>query len=87
MDKKYLNNLQCNFPNVIGSFCGYGVATSDFRTPKIGWKGIDTYIQKDGINNDFGVFDDPDSFYAQHESNLKGVKAVLYKYVVKKLMN
>jgi hypothetical protein len=87
LDKKYLNNLQCNFPDITGSFCGYGVATSDFRNPQIDWNGTDTYIQKDGINNDFGVFDDPDSFYSEHGSNLKGIKAVLYKHVVRKLMN
>jgi hypothetical protein len=87
LDKKYLNSLQCNFPDVTDSFCGYGVATSDFRKPEIDWNGTDTYIQKDGINNDFGVFDDPDSFYKQHGSNLSGIKTVLYKYVVRKLMN
>ena len=87
LDKKYLGNLQCNFPDVKGSFCGYGVATSDFRNPQIDWNGADTYIQKDGINNDFGVFEDPDSFYKEHGSNLSGIKAVLYKHVVRKLMN
>ena len=87
LDKKYLNTLQCNFPDITGSFCGYGVATSDFRNPQIDWNGTDTYIQKDGINKDFGVFDDPDSFYSEHGSNLNGIKAILYKYVVRKLMN
>ena len=87
LDKKYLNKLQCTFPDIKGSFCGYGVATSDFRNPPIDWNGTDTYIQKDGINHDFGVFDDPDSFYKEHGSNLNGVKAILYKYVVRKLMN
>jgi len=87
LDKKYLNNLRYKFPDVAGSFCGYGVATSDFRNPPIDWNGTDTYIQKDGINHDFGVFSDPDSFYSENGSNLTGIKAVLYKYVVRKLMN
>ena len=87
LDKNYLNKLQCSFPDVSGSFCGYGVATSDFRNPRIDWNGVDTYIQKEGINHDFGVFDDPDSFYKAHGSNLSGVKAILYKHVVRKLMN
>ena len=87
LDKKYLNKLQCTFPDISGSFCGYGVATSDFRNPQIEWNGNDTYIQKDGINHDYGVFDDPDSFYKMHGSNLRGIKAILYKHVVRKLMN
>lgn len=87
LDKKYLNKLQCTFSDVTGSFCGFGVATADFRNPKIEWKGTDTYIQKEGINHDFGVFDDPGSFYKKHGSNLSGVKAILYKYLVRKLMN
>ena len=87
LDKKYLNNLQCKFSGVTGSFSGYGVATSDFRDPEIEWKGTDTYIQKEGINNDFGIFDDPDTFYKKHGPNLSGVKAILYKHVVRKLMN
>ncbi len=87
LDKQYLHKLQCTFPDINGSFCGYGVATSDFRNPPIDWKGTDTYIQKDGINHDFGVFKDPDSFYKKHGSNLKGIKAFLYKHVTRKLMN
>ncbi|WP_372739272.1 transglutaminase family protein [Neptunomonas sp.] len=87
LDKNYSNKLQCIFPDATGSFCGYGVATSDFKNPKIDWNGSDTYIQKEGINHDFGVFDNPDSFYKKHGSNLSGIKAFLYKYVVRKLMN
>ena len=87
LDKEYLNNLQRKFPDVTNSFCGYGVATSNFRAPQIDWNGNDTYIQKDGINNDFGVFEDPDSFYREQGSNLSGIKSVIYKNVVRKLIN
>lgn len=87
LDKNYLTKLQCIFPDFKGSFCGYGVATSDFMNPKIDWNGTDTYIQKEGINHDFGVFEDPDTFYEKYGSNLSGIKAILYKYVVRKLMN
>lgn len=87
LDKNYLNKLQCTFPDITGSFCGYGVATTDFRNPQIEWKGADTYIQKEGITHDFGIFDDPDSFYKAHGSNLSGAKAILYKHIVRKLMN
>ena len=87
LDKKYVHGLQTIFPDITGAFCGYGVGTSDFKNPRIDWKGKDTYIQKDGINHDFGVYDDPDSFYNAHGSNLSGVKKILYQHVVRKLMN
>ena len=87
LDKTYLHGLQTVFPDITGSFCGYGVATSDFKHPQIDWEGTHTYIQKDGINHDFGVYDDPDSFYNEHGSNLNGAKVILFKYVVRKLMN
>ena len=87
LDETYLHNLQEKFSEATGSFCGYGVATSDFRNPPIAWSGTDTYIQKDGINNDFGVFAEPDAFYAEYGSNLSGLKSLFYKHVVRKSMN
>ncbi len=87
LDKKYLANVQSNFPEVTGDFSGFGIATSDFRNPKVDWKGSDTYIQKNGINHDFGIFDDPDSFYKENGSNLSGLKSFLYKNIIRKLMN
>lgn len=51
------------------------------------WRGTDTYIQKDGINHDFGVFESPDAFYARHGSNLSGFKRWLYQRVVRHQMN
>ena len=44
----------------------YPVRWLDLADPPVDWRGSDTYIQRDGINQDFGVFDDPDAFYARH---------------------
>ena len=87
LDNPYLESLQKKFSNVEGAFCGYGVATSDFKNPPVEWKGDDTYIQKDGINQDYGVFDSPDDFYDKHGSNLSGMKRIIYQYIVRKWMN
>ena len=87
LDKLYLNSLQKKFPEVQDNFCGYGVATSNFKSPIIDWQGGDTYIQKEGINNDYGVFDSPDDFYEKHGSNLSGLKKLIYSRFVRKLMN
>ena len=87
LDKKYLNNVQKKFSNIKGDFSGYGIATTSLKNPKIDWKGENTYIQKEGINIDFGVFDDPDSFYQRNGSNLSGLKALVYKNIIRHQMN
>jgi hypothetical protein len=75
------------FPDVRGSFCGYGVAIDPFEAPPVEWKGESTYIQRDGINGDFGVFDSPDEFYEQHGANLSGFKQFAFRHLGRKLMN
>ncbi len=47
----------------------------------------DTFIQKEGIADDFGVFDSPDAFYARHGSNLSGLRRWLYERVIRHAMN
>ena len=86
LDNAYLSRLQQRFAGA-ATFCGYGVATQDLACPPVAWVGEDTYIQKEGINHDFGVFDSPDTFYARHGSNLSGFKRWLYVHVVRHWMN
>lgn len=87
LDKRYLSALQKRFAEEPGPFCGYGAATPDLQNPAVDWRGTDTYIQRDGINHDFGVFDSPDAFYAKHGTNLKGTKRWVYQNVVRHAMN
>jgi hypothetical protein len=86
LDMPYLASLQRRFADQ-KRFCGYGAATRDLSAPGVEWKGQDTYIQKDGIADDFGVFDSPDGFYARHGSNLSGLKRWLYTHVIRHRMN
>jgi Transglutaminase-like superfamily len=86
LDELYLASLQRRFPQA-RRFCGYGAATPDLSAPGVEWQGQDTYIQKDGIVDDFGVFDSPDAFYARHGSNLSGIKRWLYERVIRHGMN
>ncbi|MFY7916692.1 MAG: transglutaminase-like domain-containing protein [Rubrivivax sp.] len=86
LDAPYLASLQRRFPDR-QRFCGYGAATPNLAAPDVEWRGQDTYIQKDGIADDFGVFDSPDEFYARHGSNLSGLKRWLYKHFIRHHMN
>ncbi|QTD47466.1 transglutaminase family protein [Ottowia testudinis] len=87
LDRTYLCALQVRFADHRGAFCGYGAATPDLQSPRIEWQGEDTYIQKDGINADLGIYDSPDAFYAERGTNLSGLKQWLYKHVVRHWMN
>ena len=87
LDKKYLNKLQEKFKNCNGTFCGYGVAVKDFRHLNIDWNKNNTYIQSEGINNDFGIFDSPDELFKIHRQEMSCFKEFLYKNLGRHLMN
>ena len=87
LDAGFLDGVRCLFPDAEGEFCAYAIGTPDIQNPPVEWKGTDTYIQKTGINHDYGIFDSPDAFYAKHGSNLSGLRRLLYAHVVRHLMN
>lgn len=87
LDLSYLKKLQQKFEDHSGFFCGYGVCTKAFKKPDIYWNENDTYIQKEGIKQDFGLFDDPDSFYRSHTQELNFMKKFLYQNLTRHLMN
>lgn len=70
-----------------GAFCGYGVAVTDFQNPVIEWEGNNTYIQSEGINQDFGVYDSPDELLKEHGQQMSRTKELLYRYLGRHLMN
>lgn len=86
LDADFLRSLQRMFPKAT-TFCGFGVGTPNLKAPAVQWQGTDTYIQKEGINNDLGVFANPDTFYAKHGSNLSGFKRWVYRNFVRHWMN
>ncbi len=87
LDRNYLSSLQNKFKGQDGAFCGYGVATLELHAPKVEWCGRDTYIQKEGIADDYGVFESPDEFYRERGTNLSGLKRWLYVYLFRHAMN
>lgn len=87
LDAGYLDGVRCLFPEARGAFCGYAIGTTDIQNPSVEWTGADTYIQKTGINRDFGLFDSPDEFYSKHGANLSGFRRLLYRHFVRHWMN
>lgn len=87
IDKSYLSNLQKINSNCTGAFCGYGVAVTDFMNPTIEFERNNTYIQSEGINQDFGVYDNPDALLKEHHQELSRIKAFAYRHLGRHLMN
>lgn len=87
LDSQYLKKLQEKFYDCKTSFCGYGAATDNFQNPQVEWNANDTYIQKEGINHDFGVFNSPDEFFEKYQQQLTLLKKWIYRNIGRKLMN
>ena len=87
LDRKYLSKLQKQFANCTGPFCGYGVAVKDLQHPIIDFDRNNTYIQSEGITQDFGVYNSPDELLKIHHQEILGIKAFAYRYLGRHLMN
>lgn len=87
LDKEYLSQLQNINPACSGAFCGYGVAVKDFHNPIIDFERNNTYIQSEGITQDFGVFACPDNLLKKHHQEMSPLKAFLYRNFGRCLMN
>lgn len=87
LDKPYLNSLQKLNKDCSTTFCGFGVYTDKFQNPEIEWNLNNTFIQDKGINNDYGLFDSPDEFYAKHQQQLSPLKRLLFRIFIRHIMN
>lgn len=87
LDKKYLGKLKEKRNDCSGAFCGYGVAVKDFKNLIIEFDRNNTYIQSEGINQDFGVYDSPDELLEEHHQEMSVIKAFAYKNFGRHLMN
>lgn len=87
LDKPFLSALQTRFAGQLETLCGYGVGTDCLSAPPVDWVGESTYIQKTGIDADLGLFGSPDDFYRSHSQQFSGLRAVLYRHVVRHWMN
>ncbi len=89
LDPNYLAGVQALYGNQSRGICGYGAATEDIQNPPVRWQGTNTYVQKEAIVEDHGVFDSPDDLYRKRGSNLDatGIRRFLFKHFVRKMMN
>ena len=87
LDRTYVEKLQIINKNYHGEFWGYGVAVKDLMNIMIDWNMNNTYIQSEGITQDFGVYNNPDELLKEHNQDMTKVKAFLFRNVDRHLMN
>jgi len=87
LDTRYISGLTAHLQQTTGPLLGYGVGTIDIGNPAIDFNGGPTSIQMTGVNQDLGVFTDPDAFYATCGTNLSGPRAWLFSLWVRHRMN
>lgn len=87
VDRPYVEKLQARYPDYMGSFYGYGIATLNFRNPPIKWEGEGTAIQAKAIRGKLGSFPDPDAFFAAHPEAEGRTRMLRYKLVLRPRLN
>lgn len=87
LDDAYLQQVKKLYPGKTGNFCGLGVATTRFEDPPIHFKGKPTFIQREAIAKDLGVYDHPDSFYDKHGPNFSGLRRLIFAGPVRRILN
>lgn len=85
LDNAVIESLQRRFPER-SALCAYGAGTQRLQDPGLQWEGQSTYVQSTGINQDFGLYDAPDDFYARHRQ-LTGLRGFIYRHFVRHWMN
>ena len=89
LDQKYLDSARRLFPEA-KKFEGWGISCPDLSTVNTDWDGEgDTFIQKDSIVKDYGIFSSPDDYYDEHGDNLSNmnpIKQFIYRYLISKIL-
>ena len=65
----------------------HSVAVRDLHHPTIDFDRNNTYIQSEGINQDFGIYDSPDELLREHHQEMSRLKVYIYRNLGRHLMN
>lgn len=85
-DQTYLTSVQDKHTSATGEFKNYAIATKNIKDPKIEWQGKDTFIQKEAVVHDYGIYPSPDEFFRIHRQYLSKVKNFIYAHFISKMM-
>ncbi|MBQ6265606.1 MAG: transglutaminase domain-containing protein [Clostridia bacterium] len=87
LDRKYLTGLKELNAEAKDEFYGYGFAAKGFQSAAADWQGESASIINRAFKRDLGVFASPDELLGERTQEIKGLRAVLYSFAVRHLMN
>ena len=85
-DERYVRAVKDKHKNVSGHFAKYAVAVPNLESLSLNWCGKDTYVQNDAVVMDYGVYDNPDTFFEQHHQTWSILKNFAYVHYGRKVM-
>ena len=86
-DEAYLKSVKEKYSDVSGPFTRYAISVPDLKDLDLNWNGRDTFVQNESVVKDYGVFDDPDSFFEKHPQTWCRLKDFAYVHFGRKVMN
>ena len=86
-DESYVSAIKDKYKNVRGAFAKFAVAVSNLERLNLNWHGEDTFVQNYAVVVDYGVYDNPDSFFEQHRQTWSKLKNFAYVHYGRKVMN
>ena len=86
-DERYIKGIKNKYKNVKGPFARYAVSVKELSSLSLEWQGGDIFVQNESVVKDFGVYDDPDTFFMDHPQTWSKIKNIAYVHYGRKKMN
>lgn len=86
-DEAYVSAVKEEYKANKGPYAHCAISVPDLQGLSLEWKGSDIFVQNESVVKDYGVFDDPDTFFKTHPQTWSKVKDCAYVHYGRKKMN
>ncbi len=86
-DEAYVRAVKELYKENKGRFAHCAISVPDLNSLSLEWAGKDLFVQNESVVKDYGVFDDPDTFFEKHPQTWSKVKDFAYVHYGRKKMN
>ena len=86
-DEQYVCAVKELYDENKGPFAYCAISVPDLNSLSLEWKGTDIFVQNASVVKDYGVFDDPDTFFEMHSQTWSKAKDFAYVHYGRKKMN
>ena len=86
-DEPYVRAVKELYKDNKGPFAHCAISVPDLNHLSLEWTGKDLFVQNESVVKDYGVFDDPDTFFEKHPQTWSKVKDLAYVHYGRKKMN